>query len=719
MKHASKVLALLSATCAGAFCAHADITNGWLPTAAGTYTFTDSANWANGDVNGVFSSDWGSSGKQTLQFANDWTGTINVYGGINSEITLAGKNGAKTLNIDGDMHFQAGSMQYSSSQFIFANSLLLDLGGARRNLFVNKTAGWMLQGLVQNGTLAITGTGTINLRDADAEVTCGVELSGGVTYKTAYTGGTSSPVAKTRAANLTINRSTAHFTVSQVNAVDTITGALRVLGTEPSCSFLRITNTKAGCFEQLSVGSLLIDDGGVMVVRGSNKLGSNIPGSADTTSLMFDNAPTVVGGIIPGVLGTIEANDNDGTAFDPYKATFVAYDASCGVKPLAASDYAADISGADPSVDNIKVVAGGTLAISENTTVNSLLLDSTAYNVAPGTVGGSGVLTVASGMVMAKPWKDSGKGDPQINVPLNFADRKGYLINAGTINGTGYRVRLGKPISGTAGLVLQHLAPVAQTFKINGLSSFAAEGTSGDSTYTGDTYVQCAFQLNGNAFLPSGARFGNVYVNGALESSSAATEYNITINGLYGCGLVYGRGDTLIVGDNNCDGDFSGNVSISGNTTVLANLNKIGAGTQRLAGSVMLGTALNVNAGKVVLDGTVTQGAVNVAAGAAIGGNGEIQTTLTFVDGAKFDVDVTDGVASCLNVTGDVTGGPVTVNANVTSGKWRTAQCVLKSDVAINATFVRGTGVGSFELRNNGTELWVSPKIPGMVIVIR
>jgi hypothetical protein len=152
---------------------------------------------------------------------------------------------------------------------------------------------------------------------------------------------------------------------------------------------------------------------------------------------------------------------------------------------------------------------------------------------------------------------------------------------------------------------------------------------------------------------------------------------------------------------------------------VLSTLNKIGSGTQRLAGSVMLGSALNVNAGKVVLDGTVADGAVNVAAGAAIGGNGSIATTLTFADGAKFDVDVADDVASCLNVTGAVTGGPVTVNANVTSGKWRTAQCVLKSNVAITATFVRGTGVGSFELRNNGTQLWVSPKIPGMVIVIR
>ena len=720
MEQRNIVLALLTCAFAGAFCAHADITTGWLPTAAGTYTFTDSANWANGDVNGVLSSDWGSAGKQTLQFANDWTGTINVYGGINNEITLAGKNGAKTLNIDGDMHFQAGSMQYSSSQFIFANSLLLDLGGARRNLFVNNTAGWMLQGLVQNGTLAITGTGTINLRDADAEVTCDVELSGGVTYKTAYTSGTSSPVAKTRAAKLTINRSTAHFTVSQVNAVDTITGALRVLGTEPSCSFLRVTNTKAGCFEQLSVGSLLIDDGGVMVVRGSNKLGSNIPGSADTTSLMFDNAPTVVGGIIPGVLGTIEASDNDGTSFEPYKSMFVTYDALNGLRVLAESEFVSDFSSPIAETANLLVPADSIFEVSGELTVNSLLLNSTGYNVKPGAVSGDGKLKVSSGMVMAKPYKDFGKSgtSPQINVALDFGNAGGFIVNAGA---PGYRVRVGKPVSGTAGLTFTHLLATsvdAKTIITSGLGSFEFEGTSGDSTYTGDTYIQSGLKLNGVPFLPNGTRQGNVYLNGSLECSSSAAA-DISINGLYGSGLVYGRTGTLTVGGNDADGDFSGNVSYAGNVTVLANLNKIGAGTQRFSGNIMLGNALNVNAGAIILDGAVTQGAVNVAAGAAIGGSGGITNNLVFAEGAKLAVTVAEDVASCLTVAGTVSGGPVTVDATITSGKWRTPQCILRSESAITASFVRGEGIGSLELRNEGKELWASPKRAGFVIIFR
>ena len=112
-------------------------------------------------------------------------------------------------------------------------------------------------------------------------------------------------------------------------------------------------------------------------------------------------------------------------------------------------------------------------------------------------------------------------------------------------------------------------------------------------------------------------------------------------------------------------------------------------------------------------------GAVNVAAGAAIGGNGGITNNLVFASGAKLAVTVVDGVATCLTVAGEVSGGPVTVNANVTGSKWRDAQCILRSGEEITATFVKGAGIGSLELRNNGTELWASPKVPGFSIIIR
>ena len=231
--------------------------------------------------------------------------------------------------------------------------------------------------------------------------------------------------------------------------------------------------------------------------------------------------------------------------------------------------------------------------------------------------------------------------------------------------------------------------------------------TIGDNTYTGDTYINGVVVVGDVDFFPCGSRTGDVYVNGKLLF------HNKTINGLYGSGTVttaYSSSNNMTIGDNDADGDFSGDITF-------ATVNKIGTGTQRFGGTVTV-TTLNVNAGSVVLDGALS-GAANVAAGAALGGSGGITNNVVFADGAKLAVAVKDDVASCLTVAGSVTGGPVTVNANVTGTKWRTAQCVLKSEAAITASFVKGEGVGLVELRNNDTELWATPKNVGFFVIVR
>ena len=218
--------------------------------------------------------------------------------------------------------------------------------------------------------------------------------------------------------------------------------------------------------------------------------------------------------------------------------------------------------------------------------------------------------------------------------------------------------------------------------------------------------------------LPCAERTGNVYVRGVLgfNGSSKGTDIvHPVINGLYGDGTIKRASYNidLDVGDNNADGDFDGVMQD------FNNVYKVGSGSQRFGGTISCNNSFNVNAGVAILDGAVTQGAVNVAAGAVIGGSGTIQTTLAFASGAKLAVNVADGVGTCLEVTGAVTGGPVTVNANVTGRKWRDAQCILRSGEEIAATFVKGAGIGSLELRNNDTELWAAPKNSGFCVVVR
>ena len=57
MKTTVKLFAILASVFAGTTTSLADITTGWLRTSGGTYDFLTSENWAEGNVNGVFSSD--------------------------------------------------------------------------------------------------------------------------------------------------------------------------------------------------------------------------------------------------------------------------------------------------------------------------------------------------------------------------------------------------------------------------------------------------------------------------------------------------------------------------------------------------------------------------------------------------------------------------------------------------------------------------------------
>ena len=129
---------------------------------------------------------------------------------------------------------------------------------------------------------------------------------------------------------------------------------------------------------------------------------------------------------------------------------------------------------------------------------------------------------------------------------------------------------------------------------------------------------------------------------------------------------------------------------------------------------------LQANEGTLLLDGTLSESSVTVANGATFGGNGTIAAGgISFAEGAKFVVLGSDDVVSCMKASGDVTGGSVTVSAANSVGKWRTAQCILKSDAAIKASFVKGAGIAALERRNNDTELWATPKTSVFCIIIR
>ena len=445
-------------------------------------------------------------------------------------------------------------------------------------------------------------------------------------------------------------------------------------------------------YDKLTIGGLSMVNGGTLLVNADN-LGSE-PGNG-VQRVFFTSAPTLVGGLVPGVIAGGAYNST--VAGSSYDHTFVTYDSGKGLVPLAATEYSSQIPSGVSSI-NLRVPGGTTVEITEPIAVKSLYLEGGADLTANTVITGTVPVTVTSGQVMMQY---NAKKTPVVAVPLEFGLARGYIYY-----GYGKNSELKGAVGGSGGLVFTQ--PLSVSSAQGGQIRIESK-TMGENTYTGDTFINGVVVVGDVSFLPCGNRTGNVYVNGKLNF------HNKTINGLFGSGTVataYSSSNKMTLGDNNADGDFTGDITF-------ATINKIGFGTQRFGGTVTCSTALNINAGAVVIDGAVTQGAVNVAAGAALGGSGGITNTVTFADGAKLAVTVVDGVASCLTVAGEVSGGPVTVNAKATGKKWRDAQCILKSDAAIAASFIKGEGIALLELRNNDTELWATPKTPGLYVVIR
>ena len=410
----------------------------------------------------------------------------------------------------------------------------------------------------------------------------------------------------------------------------------------------------------------------------------------------------VAGTVTAPVVPFARASNNNSTG-DNLFGYLVSYDATRGFRILDRdteqehyeAGYVGPVTNQGANVF-VSLAGGQIVEFTGTNTVNSLQFITSGK---AGTLRAyDGVLNISSGAI-----EMTGTDNVTLNANLSFGNVPAYITYRG--DKTGY---LKGTVAGTGGVTFQ-----SQYQNGNGNSGVYVEST---GTYTGTTYINSRLFISTPDFLPHGNRTGNVVVNGILQTFTGGP---VTMNGLYGSGALrhsQSYATSFVVGDNNADGNFTGDIECAGGTI---NFTKIGTGTQRIAGHCTHNGATTVSGGTLVVDGDFTASPVAVAAGAALGGSGGITNTVTFADGAKLAVTVVDGVASCLAVAGAVTGGPVTVNAKATGKKWRDAQCILKSDAAIAASFVKGEGIALLELRNNDTELWATPKTPGLYVVIR
>ena len=706
----------------GAILVPACLCAGWLPTTAGTYSFADPDNWQDGIVSGLFGDNLTSMVTLNLTFDRDWTfGENGLSFEHPGEVTfiLRGDGTDRTATFASDMAWAPpatrGSLVFGSATA--GQNLDIDLGGGTRTLsstfpvsFYNTLSNGdlMLEGTANPfgfyGASALAGTGTITLRKSAGNTAMpilriGEESGSDAGRRIASTlrleAGTVQFYARKNGSGAEDSFGTVQLASSPKTAPGDYQGGYPVFSFRSSSKPLTV---RVGTFDR--VHDTLLD----ISANNYTLLGS--AEAANAVRLLVDDGVETVG----GSAGTTSC------AIVPWariaETGFAVYDAS-GFRALAADTERRTISEAfegelETEGENIYIGPGISKVefTGQRTVVNSL---ATGYaTVAQEVVATNGTLVVTSGAIML----DSNQR-VYLRANLDFGERRGYFTNR-----PGKSSELHGSVAGSAGitfgsipLVSNNNPPVPGTTPGQGSLSVYSTGT-----FTGDVSIIGNVWLQSESFLPSGNRMGDTVVDGNLRLGNVT----FTMNGLRGRGTITlnnGYTPSLVVGDNDFDGDFEGNINRTNGTL---SFRKIGKGTQRIGGSVAINGPLSVENGTLLLDGEVTGTSPSVAAGAALGGSGGITNDVTFADGAKLAVTVADDVASCLTVAGTVSGGPVTVDVSIKSGRWKTAQCILTSGMSMGEmTFVKGAAVGALELRENGTELWATPRKAGFYVVIQ
>ena len=705
MRKSNIILAL------GAILAPAGLFAGWLPTDGGDFYYTNTVNWTDGVIDNAYDAAFSGKATQNLLFDAPFTFTNGLSFTHSGEITtvLRGQGGNVTVRLLGDIEVNKsangskGSLTFGSDTD--GQRLDIDLGGAKRTIH-NANLDVYLRNTLFNGDLRILNGNWAYLSGAGGIPAGTLEVAPASTV--VLDSSVSKDTGATRAASVRLTRSTLLARGNTgADSTETIAGPIIVDGSEGGCSFISLNGGNG--HTELLTATVLQREPWVPVSISGATLGA-ADGSGAVARFKLGTAPVLVGGsgaagsteipIVPGVIGS-KAYRGGGNG--DYTLTFLTYDPQTGVRPL---DLETEFVQEDAfpigqtTAANVRVAYGATVDVSAETTINALLIQGMDAKGTNTYVNGTGPLHVTSGQVIIGYHRNS---SPNVNVPLDFGSATGFIEYP-----QGKGSYMNGAISGTGGVVF-YQASVATT----GAGLTLGGGSS--HTWTNDTYILSQLAADDNA-LPGRDRLGDLYVHGMLEVDAG------TYNGLNGCGIVHRRSSgsgTLSFGDNDADGDFTGRFEQNkGKFTI----RKIGAGTQRLACSSMVGiNGLQADAGTLILDGTLSESSVTVAADATFGGNGTIAAGgITFAEGAKFAVFGSNGVVSCMKANGSVTGGSVTINASVTGKKWRTAQCILTSGTSMGEmTFVKGEGIGLLELRNNGTELWAMPKLSGFSVVIR
>jgi len=481
-----------------------------------------------------------------------------------------------------------------------------------------------------------------------------------------------------------------------------VTGAGSVLNAFNS---LAIGASNCGCNV---IGTLTIADGGVV-----NSPGATSIGAGSTLNLG-------TGGLAGAIVTPAIANDGQIVANFTDALTLAA--AISGAGSLSKAGSGTLILTGSNTYTGGTTITGGTLQLGNGGTSGSITGDvvdngtfainrsdtfafggvisgtGTFAQIGPGTTtltaantysGGTaingGVLAVATDANLGAASGGLAFGGGTLQFLSGFTTNRTVMLNAGGggFDTNGNNAVLGGPISGAGGLT--KLGSGTLTL-------------SGASSYSGATAVNAGTLQAGaaNAFAP-GSAF-TVAAGAALDLNG----FNQSIGSLAGAGSVRLGAATLTTGSDNTSTTFSGTISGAGGLT------KIGTGALTLTGVSSYTGPTAVNAGTLVVNGSIANSAVTVNSGGTLRGTGSIggltvgnggalspgnsigtltvNGNLVMTAAAAYIVEVSPSNADRTNVAGTASLGG-TVQAAFASGSYVTrAYTILSAAGGLNGT---------------------------------
>lgn len=708
-------------------------TTGFNQTAAGTYSYTNTANWVGGTINGIWDVSLTVAGGQVITFTGNTTLTTGLTFRENSgqNKTLQATGGASTLTLGGDIIVSpSGNGTYSIGNTTGSSNLNVDLGGVVRTMTV--TGG----GNGSNFGKTLTFVNTVS---NGGIIASGGGSGGGKIQFSGLSIALSS--AEVRDAELSFNGSGN----TSANSAYAISGALTGGGGPSTVTVLANTGTPRNT--TVTAGSFVRNAGSTVLFRGTS-LGTTAiaPATTGVSNIAFTNAPTLSGaaggsgttiGIIAGAFGDTSGT---GTGFGA-TGGLVTYDTANGVRLLSSSEYKTSITDGQTQLDNVRIANSSgvlstttlTTGVLPVTTINSLSLDVSGATGNQGITitGDSGTtLKINSGVIYAYQ---------NVTTGTNPATTDAMTISVPTIDLNGQEgIILASTKMNTGGTVVSNGALIINSTITNGTGLTIADSMGGNgayvvlggssaNTYTGNTTVNGAIvQLNktptntfGNIVLNLGSIYdkgeqiadtanltingGNFYLNGSNNSGSATNETinNLTM-GLGTIGAGSGSGNTFNV---------NGNASLSGGTINMAQNAKLNiTGTTGLSGGVISvgsNNSASVYNSKTTLTGAVT--ITNTAAGTAA------YTPITIAAGAA-----TGNLGGQVELTGDLTfiGNTNTNTVTIAAPAGTGLQGVMALngvrtfdigngsaavDLTVNAPLINGTATGGLTKTGAGT----------------